>query len=124
MTAPAQDITDELSEAWAKASAIAAGITGARDVPDEEVLDGLAQLTWELPAEASARLHHRAVTIGGMDRCNHCKQELIEIDNRGQRLTGCLTCNLWSAPDSERWTRLSEEDLRELHLLSRHGPKG
>ncbi len=44
----AQDITDELDEAWAKASAIAAGITGARDVPDEEVLDGLAQLTWEL----------------------------------------------------------------------------
>ncbi len=48
MTAPAQDIADDLSEAWAKASAIAAGITGARDIPNEEVLDGLAQLTWEL----------------------------------------------------------------------------
>ena len=42
------DITDELSEAWSKASAIAAGITGARDIPNEEVLDCLAQLTWEL----------------------------------------------------------------------------
>ena len=42
------DITDDLSEAWAKASAIAAGITGARDIPNEEVLDGLAHLTWEL----------------------------------------------------------------------------
>ncbi|MGH6804557.1 MAG: hypothetical protein ACREC3_14505 [Methyloceanibacter sp.] len=55
-----------------------------------------------------------------MDRCNHCKQELIEIDNRGVRLTGCLTCNLWSAGEGERWIRLSEEDLHALHLL-RHG---
>jgi hypothetical protein len=27
----------------------------------------------------------------GMDRCHNCGQELIEIDNRGERLTGCLT---------------------------------
>jgi hypothetical protein len=46
--------------------------------------------------------------------------ELIEIDNRGERLTGCLTCNLWSATDSKRWTRLSVEDLHALHHL-RHG---
>src|SRR6478672_10563484 len=26
-----------------------------------------------------------------------CDQELIEIDNRGERLWGCLTCNLWAA---------------------------
>jgi hypothetical protein len=52
--------------------------------------------------------------------CNHCKQALIEIDNRGERLTGCLTCNLWAAADGKRWTRLSEEDLRVLHRL-RHG---
>jgi hypothetical protein len=54
------------------------------------------------------------------DNCNHCGQSLIEIDNRGQRLKGCLTCNLWAAGESERWTRLSEEDLRALHQL-RHG---
>jgi len=52
--------------------------------------------------------------------CNHCKQGLIEIDNRGERLTGCLTCNLWASVDSKRWKRLSEADLRALHLL-RHG---
>ena len=52
--------------------------------------------------------------------CNHCKRTIIEIDNRGERLTGCLTCNLWSAPGAKRWTRLSEEDLRALHQL-RHG---
>ena len=52
--------------------------------------------------------------------CNHCKRPLIEIDNRGEQLTGCLTCNLWSTGDDKRWKRLSEEDLRALHLL-RHG---
>jgi hypothetical protein len=29
------------------------------------------------------------------ERCNQCGGELIEIDNRGERLTGCLFCNLW-----------------------------
>ena len=44
----------------------------------------------------------------------------MEIDNHGQRLAGCLTCNLWTAGDAKGWTRLSEEDLRALHQL-RHG---
>jgi hypothetical protein len=52
--------------------------------------------------------------------CNHCKQAQIEIDNRGERLTGCLTCNLWATTGGKRWKRLSEEDLRALHIL-RHG---
>ncbi len=56
--------------------------------------------------------------------CNQCKQALTEIDNRGERLTGCLTCNLWATADGKRWKRLSEEDLRRLHLLMRHGPGG
>ena len=55
-----------------------------------------------------------------MAHCNQCKQELIEIDKEGERLTGCLTCNLWAAVDGDRWTRLSAEDLRALHQL-RHG---
>ena len=46
-----------------------------------------------------------------------CKQPLIEIDNRGKRLKGCLTCNLWSTADGKRWKRLSEEDLRAFHQL-------
>ena len=36
-----------------------------------------------------------AKQVGG--RCRECGQELIEIDNRGERLWGCLTCNLWTA---------------------------
>jgi hypothetical protein len=55
-----------------------------------------------------------------MGRCHNCGQELIEIDNGGERLIGCLTCNLWTAGRGERWIRLSEEDLRALHQL-RHG---
>ena len=27
-----------------------------------------------------------------MDRCHNCGQELVEIDNRGVRLTGCIIC--------------------------------
>jgi hypothetical protein len=42
--------------------------------------------------------------------CDQCKQALTEIDNRGERLVGCLTCNLWSVADGKWWKRLSEED--------------
>jgi hypothetical protein len=49
--------------------------------------------------------------------CNECKQELIEIDDRGECITGCLTCNLWTTADGRHWKRLPEEDLRALHLL-------
>ena len=58
--------------------------------------------------------------VGNEKRCNQCGQELIEIDNREEHLIGCLTCNLWAADGSARWTRLNEEDLRALHQL-RHG---
>jgi hypothetical protein len=52
-----------------------------------------------------------------MDRCHNCDRELIEVDNRGQRLVGCLTCNLWLSPSATGWIRLSEEDLHALHTL-------
>lgn len=73
------------------------------------------------PAGADAPHSDISACYGGdMDRCYNCGQELIEIDNRGERVTGCLTCNLWSAADDKGWRRLSEEDLRALHQL-RHG---
>ena len=53
--------------------------------------------------------------------CRECGQELIEIDNRGERLLGCLTCNLWAAEGKEHWVRLSVEDLRALHELRHKG---
>ena len=49
---------------------------------------------------------------------NNCKQPLIEVDNRGQHLRGCLTCNEWR--DSEgNAVKLSLEDLAALHALRR-----
>lgn len=57
----------------------------------------------------------------GANRCNQCGQELIEIDNRGERLVGCLTCNLWTAADGKGWIRLGEDDLRALHHLRHRG---
>jgi hypothetical protein len=57
----------------------------------------------------------------GITRCNQCKQALTEIDNGGERLTGCLTCNLWATADGKRWKRMSEEDLRALHQLRHYG---
>ena len=50
------------------------------------------------------------------DHCRECKQFLVEIDNRGTRLTGCLTCNIWWSAEGTN-VRLSEEDLRALHGL-------
>ena len=55
-----------------------------------------------------------------MDCCHDCGREVVEIDNRGEHLTGCLTCNLWATEEGKRWVRLSVEDLRALHQL-RHG---
>jgi hypothetical protein len=61
--------------------------------------------------EKGAGRSERGFKIAHMNRCNNCGQGLIEIDNRGERLIGCLTCNLWSPPDGKRWTRLYDEDL-------------
>ena len=52
------------------------------------------------------------------DTCRECKQPLVEIDNRGKRLTGCMTCNIWWSADDKK-VRLSEEDLAALHALRR-----
>jgi hypothetical protein len=54
-----------------------------------------------------------------MDRCNYCQQELIDIDNRGERLTGCLPCNLWSVSGEKLWIELCADDLQALEELRR-----
>jgi hypothetical protein len=35
----------------------------------------------------------------GVSYCSECKRPLLEIDNRGRRLTGCTTCNIWQDQD-------------------------
>ena len=65
-------------------------------------------------ATARAVARDVSIALGG---------ELIEVDNRGQRLVGCLTCNLWAAEGKKRWVRLSVEDLHALHELRHKGSR-
>jgi hypothetical protein len=58
------------------------------------------------------------VTDGGRE----CEQPLMEIDNRGTRLRGCMTCNIWLSADDKK-VGLSEEDLAALHALKGRRPK-
>ena len=46
-----------------------------------------------------------------MDQCN----QLIGIDNRGERLTAYLSCNLWLASGEKLWIELCAKDLVALH---------
>jgi hypothetical protein len=43
-----------------------------------------------------------------------CGKELIDINSRGEILTGCSRCNVWWQPNKPP-VRLSEEDLLALH---------
>jgi len=52
----------------------------------------------------------------GTNYCFECKRPLTEIDNRGELLKGCLTCNIWWSPSGAK-VRLSEEDLRLLYRM-------
>jgi hypothetical protein len=46
--------------------------------------------------------------------CHECKRPLTEIDNRGQLLKRCMSCNIWWLASGDR-VRFSEEDLHALH---------
>ena len=44
--------------------------------------------------------------------CEHCHQQLIEIDRYGERWIGCINCNKWGRPgDKNLVMELSEEDF-------------
>jgi hypothetical protein len=53
-----------------------------------------------------------ALGRSGRKRCP-CGQELIDVHNRGEILTGCSRCNVWW-PLNKPPVRLSEEDLLAL----------
>jgi hypothetical protein len=48
--------------------------------------------------------------------CTECKQPLIEVENRGQHLRGCLSCNQWRDRNGNV-VELSVDDLAALHAL-------
>jgi hypothetical protein len=47
----------------------------------------------------------------GSSYCFECKRPLVEIDNRGQRLRGCLTCNIWWSVSGGGTVKLSVETI-------------
>jgi hypothetical protein len=46
--------------------------------------------------------------------CFHCREPMIEVDNYGQRLIGCVGCNRWARFGSEDVIELPEEDIEAL----------
>ena len=49
--------------------------------------------------------------------CDRCGAPLIEIENRGDRLTGCPGCNLWRGDKSAFIVELEVEDWEALGKL-------
>jgi hypothetical protein len=54
-----------------------------------------------------------------MSRCKQCDQPLVEIDNYGERLIGCIECNRWTWRGSKQPIELPVDDLEALKLASR-----
>jgi hypothetical protein len=53
------------------------------------------------------------------DTCPNCRRPLIEIDHCGERLIGCVKCNRWGWPGSDKpFMALPEDDLQALNNLS------
>ena len=53
------------------------------------------------------------------DKCPRCHGLLIEIDHYGDRLIGCIKCNRWVWPGSDKpFMALPEDDLQALSNLS------
>jgi hypothetical protein len=50
-------------------------------------------------------------------RCKQCDQPLVEIDNYGDRLIGCIECNRWNWRGSKRPMELPEDDLEALKAM-------
>ena len=47
--------------------------------------------------------------------CDECHRPLMRIDFYGERLEGCLSCNLWTVAGGARlWRKLPEADIEAL----------
>jgi hypothetical protein len=57
-------------------------------------------------------------------KCKRCSAALIEIDDRGTQLKGCLACNDWRSVDGLRRVKLSDEDVEALRKMrAGNGPR-
>ena len=50
-------------------------------------------------------------------KCKRCSGTLIEIEDRGTRLIGCLDCNDWRSTDGLRRVKLADDDVGALREL-------
>jgi hypothetical protein len=57
-------------------------------------------------------------------RCKQCDQRLVEIDNYGERIIGCIECNHWTWRGSKRPIQLPEDDLAALKALKKETVAG
>ena len=48
--------------------------------------------------------------------CSQCHELAIEVDYYGERLIGCVECDLWRKNGTEYLMSLPEEDLDALNL--------
>jgi len=80
----------------------------------EEFIDELVQFWERFFEDHSLARYADAVGRSGRQRCG-CGEELIDIDNRGEVLTGCIRCNRWW-PLAKRPIQLRDEDLHALRL--------
>jgi hypothetical protein len=58
-----------------------------------------------------------------MSRCKQCNQPLVEIDNYGERLIGCIECNQWTWRGSKRLIELARHDLEALKGVKKKRPQ-
>jgi len=49
--------------------------------------------------------------------CDHCDSPLIQIDHYGDRLTGCIACNVWQGDKGAFIVELAVEDWEALGKL-------
>jgi hypothetical protein len=50
--------------------------------------------------------------------CDKCQRPLLEINFYGERLKGCIKCNVWIDTDGA-WRNIPEEDIEALNGMRR-----
>ena len=69
------------------------GRPGPRRLPSGKTERRVTGGKGDTEAKARKNAERAVMDADRITCCNQCKQPLIEIDNRGERLKGCLTCN-------------------------------
>jgi hypothetical protein len=66
-------------------------------------------------------IHPARVALPSDEALPHCHHPLIEIDHYGERLIGCVECNVWGRPgDATLPMQLLEDDLEAIRSTRRH----